>query len=228
METSSSSDGGGRITGFIGILLGVFMLVAVAAFLYIVVSTPKPTPSDLLSQFTSNQNSYYFLAAGISLFAAFAVAFAGGFSSAVREKSPTVSTAAAFLVAAGALTLAISWDVLIGSLYAITQAPATGAFASDGAYFAGVMDNFNGFLNLLTFLLIGIGSLLFSWTIWKGEKFPRWISYVLLLAGVLGFLSALPPTNGLGIVSVILLGVWGIGAGRVLLRTKPTMAEPAK
>jgi hypothetical protein len=108
------------------------------------------------------------------------------------------------------------------------QAPSTAAYATDATYFAAVVDNFTNNLSELIFLLVGIGLLLFAWVIWKGEIFPKWLSYVLLIGGVLGVLATLPPFPIFAEGIPIIFGVWGFGAGRVLLRTESMMAEPAK
>jgi hypothetical protein len=227
---SLSSDSGTRIIGIIGILLGVFTIVALVSFSFLVATTARPTPENMLelSEFNANQDTYAFFAVGVTLFSTFLIALAGGFSGIVRKRSPSVSSAAALLVATGALTFAIDWDLEVGSLFAISQAPSTATYATDATYFAAVVSNFTSILSEADWLLIGIGLLLFAWAIWNGEIFPKWLSYVLLIGGVLGVLEALPLGIPFDIVSAILVGVWGFGAGRVLLRTKSMMAEPAK
>jgi hypothetical protein len=225
---SISSDSGTRITGIIGILLGVFTIVELVSFLVVVATTALPTPENWLSEFSANQDTFAFFAVGVTLQSTFVIAFAGGFSGIVRKRSPGVSSAAALLVATAVLTNAIGHLLDIGSLFAILQAPSTAAYATDATYFAAVVDNFTNNLSELIFLLVGIGLLLFAWVIWKGEIFPKWLSYVLLIGGVLGVLATLPPFPIFAEGIPIIFGVWGFGAGRVLLRTESMMAEPAK
>ena len=228
MMSYSSPDKGGRIIGIIGILLGVFTIVDLVSFFVLVALTPQPTPENALSSFNTNQDAFAFYALAETLFCTFVIAFAGGFSGVVRKRSPSVSSAAALLVATGILTFAIALDLEVGGFFAISQAPATATSATYATYLAAVMVGFTSFLSVLAGLLIGIGLLLFAWVIWKDEMFPKWLSYVLLIGGVLGVLAAsmnLIPSD-LGLIPLI--GVWGFGAGRVLLRTKSTPAEPAK
>jgi len=155
----------------------------------------------------------------------------------VRQKSPSVSAAAALLAATGALMVAIGDNLYVGGLFAISAAPSTATYATDATYFAAVMYNFTDNLPLIGALLAGISMLLFAWVIWKGEIFPRWLSYVLLVGGVLGILVQLvggiegtfAPIDLVFVAGLfVALAVWGFGAGIVLLRSKPTIAQPAK
>ncbi len=228
LETYSSPDKGGRIVGIIGILLGVFVVVKEVSFFVLAALTPRPTSENALSSFNTAPDAYAIYALATTLFSIFVIAFAGGFSGVVRKRSPSLSSAAALLVAAGALTLAIFLDLEVGSFFAISQAPSTAAYAADATFLAAVVSNFGNFLTVLAGSLIGIGLLLFAWVIWEGEIFPKWLSYDLLIGGVLFFLARIPPTSFLDFVGEVLIGVWGIGAGRALLRTKSTLAGPAK
>jgi len=232
-EASLSSDRGTRLIGVIGILAGVFTIIYVVAFLL----EPVPaTPDQQLTVFNSNQTLYAFTGAAAALFAAFIIAFAAGFAGILRQKSPSVAYAAAFLVAAGVLAEAIAANLSAGSLFAISAAPSTAAYATDATYFAAVVFGFAGTVFSLDPLLSGIGLLLFAWVTWKGEVFPSWHSYVLLVGGVLGIVAGLAgilaPTSDIPIDLAdgfaVLAVVWLLAAGTVLLRSKPTTAQPAK
>jgi hypothetical protein len=213
------ADKGTRIIGIIGILAGVFTII----FILGAGSAPPATPDQELSTFNAHQNSYAFYGVGTALFAAFFIPFAAGFSRIVRQKSPSVSSAAAFLVAAGVLTQAIANNLLVGSLFAISSAPSTATYATDATYFAAVVSNFTNELFGMVGILAGLGVLLFAWVIWKSEVFPKWLSYVLLVGGVLGILGSAPLgfVGFIFVLGLIVLGaVWGFGAGIVLLRSK--------
>jgi hypothetical protein len=191
------------------------------------------TAEQQLSVFNANQTLYTLFGVAAALWGTCWIAFAGGFSRIVRQKSRSVSYAAAFLVAAGALTETISTNLYVSSLFAISAAPSTATYASDATYFAAVVSNFTNGLDPLAFSLVSIGMFLFAWVIWKGEVFPSWLSYILLVGGVLGILDCmvligLLPRIGQGVGFIILTAVWGFVAGIVLLRTKSTTPRPAK
>jgi hypothetical protein len=228
------ADKGTRITGIIGILAGVFVIIY---FIMTVLTLPPATPDQQLSSFNANQTAYALLGVAAALFATSLIAFAGGFSMIVRQKSPSVSSAAAFLAAIGALLVAIGDNLYVGGLFAISAGPSTASYSNDAAYFAAILYNFTDNLPLNGSLLAGIGLLLFAWVIWNGEIFPRWLSYVLLVGGVLGILVQVaggilgtfaPITLVFVIGLFVVLAVWGFVAGIVLFRAKPTTAEPAK
>ena len=221
------ADKGSQITGIIGILAGAFLILYIIEI--ILEQGRVPTPEQQLSVFNANQSTYAFFGAAAALFGTFFIAFAGGFARIVRQKSPSVSYAAAFLVGAGALTEAISNNLYVGSLFAISAAPSTATYATDATYFAAVVFNFTSILEeSIGVLLIGLGSLLFAWAIWKGEIFPKWLSYVLLVGGVLGILASAPPLGFVGLIFAlgfaVLDAVWAFVAGIVLLRSKSTTA----
>ena len=211
--------------GIVAILAGAFSFLLILA--NILTSTHTTTSDQQLTLFNSNQSLYAFLGAAAALFGAFGVAFAAGFSRLVWERSQGVSFAAAFLVATGSLVIAIADNVYVGGLFAISQAPSTPAYALDATYLAAVMDNFTNSLTPLSTLLSGLGMLFFASAIWKRGVLPRWLSYVVLVGGVLGILSsafrfATSQPEGISMIFifgfVVLFSIWGIGVGMTLLR----------
>jgi len=226
---ASSPDKGSRIIGILGIFSGVFVIVTL---LSIVLEPTPAAPDQSLSTFNSNQGLYALYGMAPVLMSTFLIPFAAGFSKIVRQKSPSVSLAAAFLVVTGVLTVTIGTVLQIASLYAISQGPSGATYATEAAYSAYLVDTFAGALGTMTVLLAGFGLLLFAWLTWKGEAFPRWLSYVLLVGGVSGILGSTVVVIGISFIFIIgflvLLAVWGFGAGAALLRNKPMVAQPAK
>ncbi len=233
-DASLSSDKGIRIIGIIGVLAGVFVILTIVGDL--IIPTPS-TPSQQLSTFNANQAAYAFSWGADAVAYTFGIAFVGGFSRIVRKKSPSVSTAAAMLVVASQLFLIISKSLIVGPLFAISSAPQTAANASYAMYLATIVSGLEYQWLFVAFLLAGVGLVLFGWLIWEGEIFPRWLSRVLLVTGILVFV---PPITDILPSAFFLLGaisllaadvlelVFFFEAGMVLLRRKPTVAEAAK
>lgn len=236
-EAHSSADKGIRIIGIIGILAGVFSILAIVGDS----GAPTPSTSSLIAQqlatFNANQTAYAFSWGADALLYTSAIAFVGGLSRIVRQKSPSVSAAAALLVVAGLLAALIDKSLFVGPLFAISSAPRTAANASEATYLATVVAGL--FLDwiFVAFLLLGVGLVLFGWLIWEGEIFPRWLSRVVL---VLGILYVVPPITDLlpsnfsllaplSLIAADVLGlVWFFETGIVLLRSKSALAEPAR
>ncbi len=229
------ADKGTRIIGIMGVLTGVFVIIVIVGDLS--VTHPSPITSSQFAQalanFNANQNLYAFGFAVEALAYTFLIAFAGGFSRIVRQKSPSVSTSAAFLVAAGGLTLLIVASLTVAPLFAISSAPQTAANSSEAAYLASIVAGLEFDWIWVGFLLLGVGTVLFGWLIWEGGTFPRWLSRVVLVIGILYFVppisNILPSTFALlapiALVGADVLGlVWFFEAGIVLLRSKSTMA----
>ncbi len=232
-----SSDKGIRIIGIIAILAGVVSILAIIGDS----GAPTPTTSSLIAQqlatFNANQTAYAFSLGADAVGYTLAIAFAGGLSSIVRRKSPSVATAAALLVTAGALAALIDKSLFVGPLFAIASAPGTAANAPSAAYLASVVAGL--FLDwiFVAFLLIGVGAVLFGWLMWEGEIFPKWLSRVVLVLGILYFVppityllpSALSILAPISLLGADVLGlVWFFETGIVLFRSKSTVAEPAK
>jgi len=223
----SSADKGIRIIGVVGILLGIFYIVYIVSFTAPPIHT---SPDQQLSTFNTNQASYTFLGAMAPIVDVLLIVFVGGFSRIVRQKSPSLSSGAAFLVVAGALTDVIDDTLTVGSLNAISQAPSTASYATDATYLAAFVSNFVHLsLEPLSIFLISMGMLLFAWVVWKGEVFPKWLSYVVLVGGLFGAVSSFPVllfhtwstiSIGLGVGYGLPLIVWGFVVGTVLLRRK--------
>ena len=223
------ADRGKRILGVIAILAGAFTVLMLLSS----ATLPRPSaPDQQLAVFNTNQNAYLFYGIANVLFGIFFPAFTVGFARFVRQKSPSIASAAAFLTAGSALVGTVFEVFYVDTLFSILDGPSAAAYSTDATYFAAVAANFIDHIGLTITLVGAAGLLLFGWLIWKGNLFPNWLAYVLLAGGIFGILEQLMAI-GPSVASVasifltlfsVLLTVWALASGVSLLRTKSMTA----
>ena len=76
-------------------------------------------------------------------------------------------------------------------------------------------------------MLGGTWVLLVSLVALRGHALPTWLSWVGLIAGAAGIISAVPGLAAVAVLFGLLVIVWLVGLGVTLLRTHPAPVEDA-
>jgi hypothetical protein len=225
--TGVATDRGRLLIGVLGIVFGVLTL----ALLVVDSMAPSISSASALTSYRSNANIFWAEFIVTIALAAVGIPFFAGLGRILSPRSPTLVNGVVLLVVTGVFALVIFQATMTMGLWAVTQGPTGGVYASSAIVQAAFAYNFASEAIGVAFLLWGVGLLLASWAFWGSEIFPKWLSVLTLLGGLsailapvmVGPLSALD--LALSAVSAIVFAVIGFTSGSLVLRTRPTSAK---
>ena len=216
LETEQSSPERGRgLIGALGLAIAIWQVVS---FL-IDLNTPSPTGPNALSAYVAHADILWADELALIVLVGLSVPFFVGVGRILAPRSPTVIGGAVLLVAAGFLVFMVGETIEFVGLWAVTQGPTLGVYAPSATVQASFAYVLGSTMYGFGFFLLGAGLILLAWVSWGSELFPKWLSTLAFVAGIMAILSQVPAlTFFLYVAVAILYLIFALVIGYRLIR----------
>lgn len=165
-------------------MAGILAIVGIVS----IFMDPSPSSSqDLLSSFQANTYAYAFSDLFWVVFAVGATPFVVYLAAALRPQGAALTRAAMLLVVFGAFALAAQSATFYGALWSISTTAAPSAATQ--TYEAALWSNLTTGWQMLAFVSLGAGLLLFGGAAWNGRILPKWLAAVAVVGGAAALLG---------------------------------------
>jgi hypothetical protein len=196
--TPDSDSRGLSLTGVLGILTGIWIVIVLA----LDIATPTPSPVNALSSYLGNVDIFWAGLAATAMLGAIGIPFLAGLGRVLTPRSSTVAWGSSLLLIVGILVMVITEAIEVVGLWAVTQGPTTGMFAASATVQASFAYTLGTESFGFGFFFLGAGLVLMAWVSWSSELFPKWLSALILIGGVTGLVAPIM-VGPLALVSIV-------------------------
>jgi hypothetical protein len=207
-------------------ILGVLMGICIVVLLVFDTLTPSVSGSNALSSYNGNVNLYWADLLTTVVLAGVGIPFIAGLGRILSPRSSTLASGASLLVVGGLIGLLVAQTVTTMGLWAVTQGPTTGVYATSATVQASFAYELGNEAIGVGFFLLGAGIILLGWVGWGSALFPKWLSLLSVIGGVSGLLAPAmlgPLASASLLLSVTTAGVFvilGVTTGLLILRPR--------